>query len=166
MSELGLKSYVAKPVPVQAIQITAQNMSQVAKWCGGELRSGRHGAEEYKYIKVAVFRAANERQTQGRVGDWVIQRGTSFKVYNDLAFRNNYMDDPKGIPLTKTDDETVMDGSVFNGMVQELTTGREVTLNVPNHETQFSTPPAGVPMRGNGGAPNTGMFERPAFVEP
>ena len=79
-------TYIRKPFEVDAIQVTVENMAEVAKWCQGTVRSSADG----KYIKVRVMRPANVRQSQAFVGDWVLYAGTGYKVYGDRAFQKSF----------------------------------------------------------------------------
>jgi hypothetical protein len=73
------------PFTVEAIRLTPENLTAVAEWCGGQVRtSGKRGIQ--KYIKVDVKRALNDRQTMAYVGDWVLRAGSGFKVYTPKAF--------------------------------------------------------------------------------
>ena len=82
------KTYVRKPFEIEAILLTEDNMSDVAKWCEGEVQyvSGRDGRTNF--IKVKVLRPLNERQTRAFVGDWVLKAGSGFRVYTQKAFEN------------------------------------------------------------------------------
>lgn len=79
--------YIRKPFAVDGIQVTAENMADVAAWCDGEIQSDYNSTS---FIKVKVQRVLNERQTQAYVGDWVLSAGTGFKVYTEKAFRNSF----------------------------------------------------------------------------
>lgn len=93
---LKTSKFTRKPFEVEAIQVTAENMLQVSKWCRGQMRSsaGPGGRNPQKYIKVPVKRFLNDRQTQAYVGDWVvtaIEEGTKgFKVYTPKAFTRTF----------------------------------------------------------------------------
>lgn len=90
------KKYTRKPFEVEAVEVTAENMEQVSKWCRGQLRrsAGPGGRNPQRYIKVPVKRYLNDRQTQAYVGDWVvtaIEEGTKgFKVYTPKAFAKTF----------------------------------------------------------------------------
>jgi hypothetical protein len=77
---------------VDAVQVTRENMQEIATWCGGEVArtvpKGRK--EEVEYVKVRVFRPLNERQTMAFKGDWVLYAGTGYKVYSDKAFKGSF----------------------------------------------------------------------------
>jgi len=152
---MQIKTYTANPVVVQAIQITEQNMAEVAAWCKGEVRSEIVPTEEVqgevrtrRYIKPKMYRAQQMKKNKGYAGDWVLKQGTNFKVYSDTAFVNGYTDG-EALPIVG---EVSMDvhPSIFNKMVEALNSTQVTHLAVPGHESTFTTPPAGVPMRGNG----------------
>lgn len=92
---LEIDKYVRKPFAVDAVCVSEENMREVAKWCGGQVRrlprwDPRSGT---KFISVNVFKALNERQTQAFVGDWVLSSGTGpngFKVYTPRAFETSF----------------------------------------------------------------------------
>lgn len=86
--------YTRKPVHVDAIQVTPENIDMLAQWCGGELT--RAGEDVELHIKVDVHTPRNERQTQAFVGDWLLYHDKGFKVYTDEAFKKTFV---KGIDL-------------------------------------------------------------------
>jgi hypothetical protein len=93
---IKVEKYVRKPFAVEAVQVTEQNMREVAKWCGGQIRrlprwDPRSGT---KFISVNVVKPISERQTQAFVGDWVLSSGTGptgFKVYTPRAFETSFV---------------------------------------------------------------------------
>lgn len=84
---LATQKYVRKPFYIDAVQVTAQNIAEVAKWADGEVRTDSNNAQ---YVKVRVHRPLNDRQTKAFVGDWVLYAGTGFKVYTPKAFANSF----------------------------------------------------------------------------
>ncbi len=84
---LDTTKYVRKPFYVDAVQITTENIDEIAQWCEGEVQSDKDGT---KYVKVRVLRPLNDRQTKAYVGDWVLYAGTGFKVYTTKAFGNSF----------------------------------------------------------------------------
>ncbi len=80
-----------KPFHVDAIQVTYENMEEVAIWCEGEVVAiEKDETTAEKYIKVRVYRPITERQTKAFVGDWVLYAGTGFKVYTSKAFEKSF----------------------------------------------------------------------------
>lgn len=84
---MNSEKYVRKPFAVDAVQITADNINEVALWCQGEVKTNDKGDA---YIKVRVHNPMNDRQTMGFVGDWVLYAGKGYKVYTDKAFQNSF----------------------------------------------------------------------------
>jgi hypothetical protein len=84
--------YVRKPFFVNAVQVTIENLEDVAKWCDGVIReaSPRSGQPRQKYVKVRVMRPLNEKQTMAFPGDFVLQAGVGFKIYTAKAFFNTF----------------------------------------------------------------------------
>lgn len=90
------KKFLRKPFEVEAVEVTADNIEDVATWCRGQLRksAGPGGRNTQRYIKVNVKRPLNERQTMAYVGDWVVlatdQNVKGFKVYTPKAFSQSF----------------------------------------------------------------------------
>lgn len=78
--------YTRKPFEVEAIQVTAENMDEVAQWCGGTVTT----EGDTKFIKVEIDRVLNERQTKAFIGDWVLKQNDSYKIYTSKAFRKSF----------------------------------------------------------------------------
>lgn len=88
------KVYVRRPFNVEAVQVTAENMEDVAQWCSGDIRTAKKEANgpDEKYVKVTVYRSLNDRQTKAFAGDWVLFAGTIFKVYTAKAFEKSFVE--------------------------------------------------------------------------
>jgi len=82
--------FVRKPFPIDAVRVTAENMTEVAKWCDGEVKYEPTSKDDGAwFISVKVVNPINSRQTQAFIGDWVLY-SKGWKVYFDGAFRNNF----------------------------------------------------------------------------
>lgn len=95
-----LKSYVRKSFRVKAIQITEQNMADVAEWCGGLVRQPDEVEWKDKQPKGAFIQlaeGAEGRKYIGTVGCWVIQKGENFRIFHDLLFRQTFEPDPSKV---------------------------------------------------------------------
>jgi len=78
--------WVRKPAPLRAIRVTRQNMSDVALWCSSPIdRSGLHPC-----ILVVFKNPAVERRHKAYAGDYILQIGTSFKIYTEKAFLESF----------------------------------------------------------------------------
>lgn len=90
------EKFARKPFLVDAVQVTEDNMKEIADWCSGEIHSTDPAvAEQLKkpvqtWIKVEVHNPANERQTQAFVGDWVLYYNHKFQVFRNKSFSNTF----------------------------------------------------------------------------
>lgn len=89
---LRTEEFVRKPFTVQCVRVTDRNMTEVAKWCDGELKAlGEHDGRTGPYVQVRVNRPLFPRQTQAFVGDWVLYTPSGgYKVYTDKAFHASF----------------------------------------------------------------------------
>lgn len=78
--------YMRKPFPVDGVQVTAENMSEIAAWCQGKIENTSEDGSGANYIKVPVHKPANPRQERAYIGDFVLFAGKGFKVYLEQAF--------------------------------------------------------------------------------
>lgn len=95
---LNVEQFVRKPLYVEAVQVTQENLEEVAHWCGGEVFRVEPTEEKPEgdvFIKVNVKFPMDEEQTKARYakgdkpGDWVLRSGNrNFKVYTDRAVGN------------------------------------------------------------------------------
>ncbi len=91
-------NFVRKPFYIKAVQVTPENIHEVAAWCDGQVRTQGgpvEGSPENMirntfYIKVRVLRALNERQTRAFIGDWVVYAGKGYKVYQPKALTQTF----------------------------------------------------------------------------
>lgn len=83
------RPYRRKTFNVSAIQVTSDNIKEVAKWCGGKIRSAtRNGSETpglYVLVPVGGSRG-NAGPDRAFIGHWVLRVSKGFKVYTNSAF--------------------------------------------------------------------------------
>lgn len=114
-----IKTYTTKPSEVHAVRITEENMVEVAKWCRGKLQTDANPADPFhtrKFIQLSTNRSMSKRHGQGFVGDWVVAKGTSFRVFTEANFEREFVDEtgiPQGPAAPDTDDEN----SIYAQMV-------------------------------------------------
>lgn len=93
------EKYIRTPFEVEAVEVTLDNMLEVARWCNGSIETDTEGAlRGHQFIKVRVKKPLNERQTRAYQGDWVLLAKTSnrdtgpagFKVYTPKAFATSF----------------------------------------------------------------------------
>jgi hypothetical protein len=94
-------SYQRKPLKVEAVQVTEDNLYDVAKWCGGDVHTTLSSGK--KYIEVAVLHPLHKKQTRASIGDWVLRSEQGFKIYADAAFQKGF----EPAELTKGVDKSV-----------------------------------------------------------
>lgn len=95
---MEIKLFSRKPLVVEAIQVSADNMDDIASWCGGEVlthepkvHAGVGTPPTKKYVRVNVLHPLNKKQTRAYVGDWVLKSGQGFKIYANNAFVKGFI---------------------------------------------------------------------------
>jgi len=85
--------YVRRPFQVEAVQVNADNMAELAEWCGGQVqgtpRENDVDAPPY-FIKVDANQPTTDRQTMAFVNDWLLYAHNGYKVYTEKAFNKNF----------------------------------------------------------------------------
>jgi hypothetical protein len=92
--------YTRKPQHVEAVRVTAENMSEIAAWCKGELAKStltkfamnQGEATLQECVQVPVIRPLNDRLRFAFVGDYVVKSGNSFRVYVEKVFTASFFD--------------------------------------------------------------------------
>lgn len=98
MTAIVTTRYVRKPLYVDAVKVTPDNFVPVAGWCQGDIRRIDNDAvvtevnivPEECYVRVRVHNPKTPRQTQLRVGDWLLYTDRGYKVYTEKAFFNSF----------------------------------------------------------------------------
>lgn len=85
---MNLTNYTRRPFDVDAIQVTADNLEEVASLCGGNTSDIPYGRD--RIIRVPVKNPQTRRHSEARVGDWVVYHQGGWKVYNDRAFKSSF----------------------------------------------------------------------------
>lgn len=93
---MDIKTFDRKPFSVQAVQVTRENMKDVAEWCGGTVETKttptKNGQKRERFIKVPTTKPMNEKQTQAFATDWVLLSDKKFKVYTHRAFVHTFQE--------------------------------------------------------------------------
>lgn len=87
---MEIKNFSRKSFDVEGVQVTHENLSEVAEWCGGKLLQEYGGEAASEYIKVNVRHPLNMRQTRAYAGDWVLKTARGFKVYTNDALDSSF----------------------------------------------------------------------------
>lgn len=93
MSRIKTVQHIRKPLFVDAVRVTKDNLADVAAWCQGGVCS--EGADYIKapgteYVHVRVHNPKYPRQTRAFVGDWILYTDRGYKVYTNKAFRASF----------------------------------------------------------------------------
>lgn len=81
-----------RDIYVEYVQVTSENMPELAKWCKGKIRRTRNGAE---YIYVNVLYPKEPKQSKAFAGDFLLSSPTGFKVYTERGFHKAFEDAPE-----------------------------------------------------------------------
>lgn len=91
---MDTKQYTRKPFPVSAVQVTLQNIQEVAEWCKGEI--------EYRDTKMMgtvtplpVIKLKGQGDNRGKdfeaaLGCWVVELKGSFRSYKPAQFEASF----------------------------------------------------------------------------
>lgn len=80
--------YNRNPLQVEAVQVTEENLYEVAQWCGGDVNTNAQTG--LKYIKVDVLHPHDAKHTRANVMNWILKSEMGYKIYSDTAFKNGY----------------------------------------------------------------------------
>lgn len=72
------------PFDVEAVQITEENMEEVARWCGGKVR--RYPNKSF----IKLFDTKAPLRSQGEPNDWVVLKDGRFRIYSDIALKGSF----------------------------------------------------------------------------
>lgn len=116
MVAIATQKYVRKPFLADAIQVTAENMEELAQWCGGSIQTEKrgHGKPDARYIKVDVKSPLNDRQTKAYGDDWLVFSKGGFKVYTNRAFHACFEDYVPPVPQTVGQEQLTGLAAKFN----------------------------------------------------
>lgn len=92
------KKYATVTRLIDAVRVTEENMKAVARWCNGTIHETdpkiaeqlNQAGHEQVWIKINTQNPINEKQTQARVGDWVLYQNKGYKVYTNASFNRNF----------------------------------------------------------------------------
>jgi len=81
-------TYQRKPLIVEAVQVTDENIYDVAKWCGGDVRTNT--TTNKKFIQLEVIHPQNPSQTKALAGNWILKSDQGYKIWSDSAFKKGF----------------------------------------------------------------------------
>jgi hypothetical protein len=74
------------PFDVKAVQVTSENIHEVAAWCGGEVLESPRDL----YIKLTIPDAKSSVRTSAFPGDWILLSEQGYRVYTEKAKNANF----------------------------------------------------------------------------
>lgn len=86
---LHVRKYIRKPLSFDAVQVTKDNMEEVALWCGGQVITTFNTARHY--VEVPVVNATKLHQTKAYEHFYVVKGHHSWRVYTPKSFETNFM---------------------------------------------------------------------------
>lgn len=90
-SENHVLNYITKPEIIDAVKISADNISGVAVWCGGEEHSTVYSEHDARDDKLWVKVPSIKGTFNAHVGDWLCKNGSGrFFVVEDEEFKSLY----------------------------------------------------------------------------
>lgn len=85
---IALSAYQRKSFTVEAVQVTQENMREVAKWCGGTIAQT---PDKKFYVALNVANNGPRRIFRAYMGYWVVlAMGGRFMVYPDKSFNATF----------------------------------------------------------------------------
>lgn len=89
--------FTRTPFDVQAVQVTTDNIAEIAVWCNGTIHEGVKSL----YIKLEIPDAKSSVRQQAFPGDWILLSDQGYRIYTERALESNFV--PKTTP--KVSDE-------------------------------------------------------------
>lgn len=99
---MQLKSFVRKPLYINAVQVTDENMEEIVEYFSDQGARIEVEDDGTRYIKIDVKIIVNKRLTMAKVGDWVtmstlpvvrngkVETKTSLRVFLNKAFKKDF----------------------------------------------------------------------------
>jgi hypothetical protein len=82
------ETYRRKIIAVEAIQVTEETLYEIAKWCGGDVRTDYETKE--KFIKISVLHPLKPEHSKAYAGNWILKSAAGYKIFNDKAFLSSW----------------------------------------------------------------------------
>lgn len=92
MTDIQTTRFTRKPLHVEGIQVTDENMEALAEWCKGDIRKSGHR----RYIHLFLKSPRTPRQSVAYRGDWITKVGPTFKAWTNKSFRATFDGENQG----------------------------------------------------------------------
>lgn len=84
-----------RPFEVKAVQVTPQNATEVAKWCGGKVGQSIYKLAGFETPLPTVLVPGNGpnagQMVEARIGSYITQHGPNFRVWRKRQFHENFV---------------------------------------------------------------------------
>lgn len=88
---MKLEEWERKTFRIQAVQVTEEDMEEIAAWCDGRIYIKKdEGEDPAFYIQFTAIHHKQKQTMKAFVGDWITWSGSSFHHYKDSSFRKGY----------------------------------------------------------------------------
>jgi len=81
------QKFSRKPLYVDAVRVTKDNVQEIADWCDGTVADPD---KPRRFIRVHTHRSVTVPKTRAFVGDWVLKSPIGFRVYSNVAFEKAF----------------------------------------------------------------------------
>lgn len=139
-------TYLRREFPVEEVQVTAENMQEVAQWCGGKVVP-EGGVPTH--IWADIPNALNERQKKAYIGDHVLkQPNGTFKFFKNTAFHNTFIKATPTIVNTPPKPAPPTTKNVFRGNHSHDMRHEECLPGCPVYDARAAAPEPKTPVIG------------------
>ncbi|QEQ94685.1 hypothetical protein SEA_SOSHI_72 [Streptomyces phage Soshi] len=111
MSHISTSQFMQDPV--DAVQITPENINQLALWVHGEVKVDRTTGR--RYIEMEVSHPTGRRMAKAYPKDWIVTVRTVRRVYGNRAFTSTFKPVPERSKLLRQI-EMYMAAAITDGM--------------------------------------------------
>lgn len=122
MSTVEFKEYSRKSFKVQAVQITKENILEIARMARGEYRTtveikgwNRNKPQDHIFLPRNVRTSGN--QAMAFVGDWFLMVGASYRFYSEKAFKGIFQ--PKPETMKESERSAAVNALVRRAMLKQ-----------------------------------------------
>lgn len=89
MTTPKIAQYQSVQRQVEAAQVTADNMVDMAGWANGTVKTDQRDGKTIPYVQINA-KTRNTRFGKAYEGDWIVKMGRSYRVYPDQEFKRNF----------------------------------------------------------------------------
>lgn len=90
---MEIREFERRPFTVSAVQVTLENVEEVANWCGGKVEM-----EKVKLVGTETelpcirLQSQNKQEFTASLGHWIVELKGSFRTYKAPAFDASFVE--------------------------------------------------------------------------